>query len=157
VTTSVNIATLPGFAPHGPAFGSSAASDYAPSVELKSVYVQTIELTSTIFSTEVDGVIVTSLSTVVAPVTSTATAVSTDFEEVTSTSTKHIGTTITTTSVVVSATTPLVTTTSSQISTEQQIAQMWGLNGGERLVTGNWLAFSLVLLSFTHYLLFAHY
>ncbi|KAI4741047.1 hypothetical protein E4T50_08523 [Aureobasidium sp. EXF-12298] len=155
VTTSVNIATLPAFD------SSAAASDSAPSVELKSVYVQTIELTSTIFSTEVDGVVVTSLSTVVAPVTSTATAVltavSTDFEEVTSTSTKHIGTTITTTSVVVSATTPLVTTTSSQISTEQQIAQMWGLNGGERLVTGNWLTFSLVLLSFTHYLLFAHY
>ncbi|KAI4758681.1 hypothetical protein E4T52_09151 [Aureobasidium sp. EXF-3400] len=145
VTTSVNIATLP-------AFDSSAAvSDSAPSVELKSVYVQTIELTSTILTTEVDGVVVTSTATAV------LTAVSTDFEEVTSTSTKHIGTTITTTSVVVSATTPLVTTTSSQISTEQQIAQMWGLNGGERLVTGNWLTFSLVLLSFTHYLLFAHY
>ena len=161
MTTSVDLATLPGFAPHGPAFGSPAASDYAPSIELKSVFVQTIEVTSTIFSTEVDGVVVTSLSTMVVPVTSTATAtataVLTDFQEVTSTITKHIGTTITTTSVVVSATTPLVTTTSSEISTEQQIAQMWGLSGGERLVAGNWLAFTLVFLGVIHYLFFAHY
>ncbi|KAI4850235.1 hypothetical protein E4T44_02867 [Aureobasidium sp. EXF-8845] len=161
VTSSVNVATLSGFAPDGPAFGSGAVSDYAPSVQLKSVFVQTIELTSTIYSTEIDGVVVTSLSTVVAPITSTSiataisTAISTDFLEVTST--KHIGTTITTTSVVVSATTPRVTTSTSHIPIEQDIAQMWGLNGSEHLVAGKWLAFSVVLLSVAHYLFFAHY
>jgi hypothetical protein len=152
VTSSANLATLPSFAPYGP------ASDDTPSVELKSIFVQTIELTSTIYSTETDGVIVTSLSTVVAPITSTstsiATAISIDFLEVTST--KHIGTTITTTSVVVSATTPRVTTSTSHISIEQDIAQMWGLNGSEHLVAGKWLAFSVVLLSVVHYLFFAH-
>jgi hypothetical protein len=161
VTTSVNLATLPGIAPQAPAFGSAAASSYTPSVELKSVFVQTIELTSTIFSTEVDGVVVTSLSTVVAPVTSTATAISTAtstaFQEVTSISTKQIGTTITTTSVIVSATTPRVTTSTSHIPIEQDIAQMWGLNGSAHLVVGNWLVYSVVLLSVAHYLFFAHY
>jgi hypothetical protein len=162
VTTLVNLATLPGFAPQSPALGSAAAtSSYTPSVELKSVFVQTIELTSTIFSTEVDGVVVTSLSTVVAPVTSTATAISTvistAFQEVTSISTKQIGTTITTTSVIVSATTPRVTTSTSHIPIEQDIAQMWGLNGSAHLVAGNWLVFSVVLLSVAHYLFFAHY
>jgi hypothetical protein len=151
VTSSVKLATLSGFAPDGPSFGSSAVSDYTPSIELKSVFVQTIELTSTIHSTEIDGVVVTSLSTVVAPITSTsiATAISTE--------TKHIGTTITTTSVIVTATTPRVTTSTSQISIEQDIAQMWGLNGSEHLVAGKWLAFSVVLLSVAHYLFFAHY
>jgi hypothetical protein len=157
VTTSVNLATLPGIAPQGPALSSAAASNYAPSIELKSIFVQTIELTSTVFSTEVDGVVVTSLSTVVAPVTSTATATSTAFQEVTSISTKQIGTTITTTSVIVSATTPRVTTSTSHIPIEQDIAQMWGLNGSAHLVAGNWLVFSVVLLSVAHYLLFAHY
>jgi hypothetical protein len=157
VTSSVNLATLSGFAPHGPASGSGAVSDDTPSVELKSVFVQTIELTSTVYSTEIDGVVITSPSTVVAPVTSTsiATAILTDFLEITST--KHIGTTVTTTSVVVSATTPRVTTSTSHIPIEQEIAQMWGLNGSEHLVAGKWLAFSVVLLSVAHYLFFAHY
>jgi hypothetical protein len=161
VTSSVNLATLCGLAPDGPTFGSGAVSDYAPSVELKSVFVQTIELTSTIYSTEIDGVVVASLSTVVAPVTSTSVAtaisiaISTGFLEVTST--KHINTTITTTSVVVSATTPRVTTSTSYIPIEQDIAQMWGLNGSEHLVAGKWLAFSVVLLSVAHYFFFAHY
>lgn len=154
MTTSVNLATLPGSASCDPASSSAAQSDGAPSDELKSVYAETVELTSTIFSTEVDGVVVTSLSTVIAPVTSTATAVMTDFEQVTSTSTKQMPTTITTTSVVVSVTTPPAAATSTSI--EQQIAQMWGMNGSERLVIGNWLAFNLVVLSFAHYLFFAY-
>ena len=154
VTTSVNLATLP-----GSASSCAAASDVASADELKSVYVQTIELTSTIFSTEVDGIVVTSLSTVIAPVastavaTATATTVLTDFEEVTSTNTKQISTTITTTSVVVSVTTSAAATST---SIEQQIAQMWGMSGSERLVIGNWLVFNLVVLSFVHYLFFAH-
>lgn len=153
VTTSINVATLPGFAPHGPAFGSSASAEYDPSFELKSMAVQTIEFTSTIFSTEVDGMVVTSLSTVVAPVTST----STKFQEVTSTATKHIGTTITTTSMVVSASTPSAAASSSSISIEQNIAQMWGLNGSERVQASRWLVFSVVVLGVAHYLFFAHH
>ncbi|CAD0108114.1 unnamed protein product [Aureobasidium uvarum] len=151
VTISVNIATLPGFAPHGPAFGSSASAAYDPSVELKSMVVQTIQLTSTIYSTEVDGVIVTSLSTVVAPVTST------DLQEVTSTTTKHAGTTVTTTttSLVVSASTPSVAATS--LTIPQEVAQMWGLNGIEQVEARSWLVFSVVLLGVAHYLFFAHH
>jgi len=154
VTTSVNLAAL-----SGSASSCAAASDVASCDELKTVYVQTIELTSTIFSTEVDGVVVTSLSTVIAAATSTATAtatattVLTDFEEVTSTNTKQISTTITTTSVVVSVTTSAAATST---SIEQQIAQMWGMSGSERLVVGNWLFFNLVVSSFVHYLFFAH-
>lgn len=154
VTTSINLATLPGSASYGPASSSATTSDAVPSFELKSVYVQTIELTSTIFSTEVNGVVITSLSTVVMPVTSTATTVLTDFEEVTSTSTKQISTTITTTSMVVSVTTPSAAAPSTSI--EQQIAGMWGMSGGERLGIGKWLASTLVVLSFVHYLFFAH-
>ncbi|KAG9849689.1 hypothetical protein KCU98_g4775, partial [Aureobasidium melanogenum] len=163
VTTSINVATLPGFASHGPAFSSSASADYDPSFELKSMAVQTIEFTSTIFSTEVDGVVVTSLSTVVAPVTSTSTelqgvtSTSTEFQEVTSTTTKHAGTTITTTSVVVSASTPSATASSSSISVEQNIAQMFGLNGSEHVQANRWLVFSVVVLGVAHYLFFAHH
>ncbi|KAG9659975.1 hypothetical protein KCU95_g7510, partial [Aureobasidium melanogenum] len=163
VTTSINVATLPGFAPHGPAFSSSASADYDPSFELKSMAVQTIEFTSTIFSTEVDGVVVTSLSTVVAPVTSTSTelqgvtSTSTEFQEVTSTTTKHAGTTITTTSVVISASTPSATASSSSISIEQNIAQMFGLNGSEHVQANRWLVFSVVVLGVAHYLFFAHH
>ncbi|CAD0101387.1 unnamed protein product [Aureobasidium mustum] len=146
VTTSVNLATLPGFAPHGPAFGSSASAAYDASFELKSMAVQTVEYTSTIFSTEVDGVVVTSLSTIVAPVTST----STDFSEVTSITTKHMGTTITTTSVVVTASTP--SAAASSISVEQNIAQMFGLNGSEHVQASPWLAYGVVLLGVGHYL-----
>lgn len=153
VTTSVNLATLPCSASYDPASCSAAAPEYAPSVELKSVYLQTIELTSTIFSTEVDGVVITSLSTVVAPATSTATAVVTDVEEVTSTSTKQMSTTITTTSVLVSVTTPPAATST---SIDQQIADMWGMNGSERLGIGKCLASTLIVLSFAHYLFFAH-
>ncbi|KAK6001945.1 hypothetical protein QM012_002435 [Aureobasidium pullulans] len=161
VTASVNVATLPGFAPHGPAFGSSASAEYDPSFELKSMAVQTIEFTSTIFSTEVDGVVITSLSTIVAPVTSTTTelqgitSTSTDFQEVTSTTTKHAGTTITTTSVVVSAST--TSAAASSISIEQNIAQMWGLNGSEHVQVSRWLVFSVVILGVAHYLFFAHH
>lgn len=153
VITSINVATLPGFAPHGPAFTSSASTDYDPSFELKSMAVQTIEFTSTIFSTEVDGVVVTSLSTIVAPVIST----STKFQEVTSTATKHIGTTITTTSMVVSASTSSAAASSSSISIEQNIAQMWGLNGSEHVQVSRWLVFSVVVLGVAHYLFFAHH
>ncbi|KAG9962995.1 hypothetical protein KCU61_g4201, partial [Aureobasidium melanogenum] len=153
VTTSINVATLPGFAPHGPAFGSSASADYDPSFELKSMAVQTTEFTSTIYSTEVDGVVVTSFSTVVAPVTS----ISTEFQEVTSTTTKHAGTTITTTSVVVSASTPGTTASSSSISIEQNIAQMFGLNGSKHVQANRWLVFSVVVLGVAHYLFFAHH
>ncbi|CAD0095778.1 unnamed protein product [Aureobasidium vineae] len=159
VTTSVNIATQPGFAPHGPAFGSSAYAEYDPSVELKSMVVQTIQLTSTIYSTEVDGVVVTSLSTVVAPVTSTSLqeVISTDFQEVTSTTTKHAGTTVTatTTSLVVSASTPSVAATS--LTIPQEVAQMWGLNGSEQVEVKSWLVFSVGLLGVAHYLFFAHH
>ncbi|KAG9952502.1 hypothetical protein KCU85_g1800, partial [Aureobasidium melanogenum] len=161
VTTSINVATLPGLAPHGPAFGSSASADYDPSFEMKSMAVQTIEFTSTIFSTEVDGVVVTSLSTIVAPVTSTSTALegvtstSTEFQEVTSTTTKHAGTTITTTSVVVSALTRAAS--SSSISIEQNISQMFGLNGSEHVQASRWLVFSVVALGVAHYLFFAHH
>lgn len=149
LTTSINVATLPGFAPHGPASGSSASAGYDLSLQLKSMAVQTIELTSTIFSTEVDGVVVTSLSTIVAPVTSTS------LQEVTSTTTKHAGTTITTTSVIVSASTP--SATASSISIEQNIAQMWGLNGSDHVQVSRWLAFSVVVLGVAHYLFFAHH
>lgn len=152
MTTSVSLATL-----SGSASSCAVASDVASSDELKTVYVQTVELTSTIFSTEVDGVVITSLSTVIAPITSTATAIATtvltDFEEVTSTNTKQISTTITTTSVVVSVTTSAAATST---SIEQQIAQMWGMSGSGRLVVGNWLIFNLVALSFVHYRFFAH-
>ncbi|KAI4718313.1 hypothetical protein E4T48_05476 [Aureobasidium sp. EXF-10727] len=151
VTTSVNIATLPGFAPHGPAFGSSTPVEDDPSVELKSMFAKTILLTSTMYSTEVDGVVVTSLSTVVAPVTST------DFQEVTSTATKHAGITVTstTTSLIVSASTPSAAATS--LTMPQEIAQMWGLNGSEHVEARSWLVYSVVLLGVAHYLFFAHH
>lgn len=163
VTTSINVATLPSSAPNGTALGSSASADYDPSFEMKSMAVETIEFTSTIFSTEVDGVVVTSLSTIVAPVTSTSTelhgvtSTSTEFQEVTSTTTKHARTTITTTSVVVSASTPSIAASSSSISVEQNIAQMFGLNGSEHVQANRWLVFSVVVLGVAHYLFFAHH
>ncbi|CAD0031020.1 unnamed protein product [Aureobasidium pullulans] len=64
--------------------GIASASAGDISIELKSVYVQTI-----------DGVVITSMSTFTAIATSTSTDI--NIEEVTSFSTKQIGTTITTT------------------------------------------------------------
>ncbi|CAD0013274.1 unnamed protein product [Aureobasidium pullulans] len=115
-----------------PGIASASAGDI--SIELKSVYVQTVELTATatatstatIISTEIDGVVITSMSTFTAIATSTSTDI--NIEEVTSFSTKQIGTTITTT--------------------------LGG--GGDNVTADPWLVFSVVSLCFAHYFFFAH-
>lgn len=136
-----------------PGIASASAGDI--SIELKSVYVQTVELTATatatstatIISTEIDGVVITSMSTFTAIATSTSTDI--NIEEVTSFSTKQIGTTITTTSVVPASTSPL--------SVLDALAHQYSLGGGGDNVTADpWLVFSVVSLCFAHYFFFAH-
>ncbi|THY63028.1 hypothetical protein D6C97_03049 [Aureobasidium pullulans] len=136
-----------------PGIGSASAGDI--SIELKSVYVQTVELTATatatstatIISTEIDGVVITSMSTFTAIATSTSTDI--NIEEVTSFSTKQIGTTITATSVVPASTSPL--------SVLDALAHQYSLGGGGDNVTADpWLVFSVVSLCFAHYFFFAH-
>ena len=136
-----------------PGIASASAGDI--SIELKSVYVQTVELTATatatstatIISTEIDGVVITSMSTFTAIATSTSTDI--NIEEVTSFSTKQIGTTITTTSVVPASTSPL--------SVLDALAHQYSLGGGGDNVTADpWLVFSVVSLCFAHYFVFAH-
>ncbi|THY91891.1 hypothetical protein D6C93_06115 [Aureobasidium pullulans] len=134
-----------------PGIASASAGDI--SIELKSVYVQTVELTATatstatIVSTEIDGVVITSMSTFTAIATSTSTDI--NIEEVTSFSTKQIGTTITTTSVVPASTSPL--------SVLDALAHQYSLGGGGDNVTADpWLVFSVVSLCFAHYFFFAH-
>ncbi|THX18181.1 hypothetical protein D6D13_00257 [Aureobasidium pullulans] len=136
-----------------PGIGSASAGDM--SIELKSVYVQTVELTAiatatstaTIISTEIDGVVITSMSTFTAIATSTSTDI--NIEEVTSFSTKQIGTTITATSVVPASTSPL--------SVLNALAHQYSLGGGGDNVTADpWLVFSVVSLCFAHYFFFAH-
>ena len=135
--------------------GIASASAGDISIELKSVYVQTVELTATatatstatIISTEIDGVVITSMSTFTAIATSTSTDI--NIEEVTSFSTKQIGTTITTTSVVPASTSPL--------SVLDALAHQYSLGGGGDNVTADpWLVFSVVSLCFAHYFFFAH-
>ncbi|KEQ88542.1 hypothetical protein D6C78_07115 [Aureobasidium pullulans] len=134
-----------------PGIASASAGDI--SIELKSVYVQTVELTATatstatIVSTEIDGVVITSMSTFTAIATSTSTDI--NIEEVTSFSTKQVGTTITTTSVVPASTSPL--------SVLDALAHQYSLGGGGDNVTADpWLVFSVVSLCFAHYFFFAH-
>ncbi|THZ07354.1 hypothetical protein D6C95_02029 [Aureobasidium pullulans] len=136
-----------------PGIGSASAGDI--SIELKSVYVQTVELTAiatatstaTIISTEIDGVVITSMSTFTAIATSTSTDI--NIEEVTSFSTKQIGTTITATSVIPASTSPL--------SVLDALAHQYSLGGGGDNVTADpWLVFSVVSLCFAHYFFFAH-
>ena len=136
-----------------PGIASASAGDI--SIELKSVYVQTVELTATatatstatITSTEIDGVVITSMSTFTAIAISTSTDI--NIEEVTSFSTKQIGTTITTTSVVPASTSPL--------SVLDALAHQYSLGGGGDNVTADpWLVFSVVSLCFAHYFFFAH-
>ena len=136
-----------------PGIASASAGDI--SIELKSVYVQTVGLTATatatstatIISTEIDGVVITSMSTFTAIATSTSTDI--NIEEVTSFSTKQIGTTITTTSVVPASTSPL--------SVLDALAHQYSLGGGGDNVTADpWLVFSVVSLCFAHYFFFAH-
>ncbi|THX87300.1 hypothetical protein D6D05_02165 [Aureobasidium pullulans] len=134
-----------------PGIASASAGDI--SIELKSVYVQTVELTATatstatIVSTEIDGVVITSMSTFTAIATSTSTDI--NIEGVTSFSTKQIGTTITTTSVVPASTSPL--------SVLDALAHQCSLGGGGDNVTADpWLVFSVVSLCFAHYFFFAH-
>ncbi|THX85735.1 hypothetical protein D6D04_01765 [Aureobasidium pullulans] len=136
-----------------PGIGSASAGDI--SIELKSVYVQTVELTATatatstatIISAEIDGVVITSMSTFTAIATSTSTDI--NIEEVTSFSTKQIGTTITTTSVVPASTSPL--------SVLDALAHQYSLGGGGDNVTADpWLVFSVVSLCLAHYFFFAH-
>ncbi|CAC9887424.1 hypothetical protein D6D17_00557 [Aureobasidium pullulans] len=136
-----------------PGIGSASAGDI--SIELKSVYVQTVELTATatatstatIISTEIDGVVITSMSTFTAIATSTSTDI--NIEEVTSFSTKQIGTTITATSVVPASTSPP--------SVLDALAHQYSLGGGGDNVTADpWLVFSVVSLCFAHYFFFAH-
>ncbi|THY35387.1 hypothetical protein D6D01_01338 [Aureobasidium pullulans] len=138
-----------------PGIASASAGDV--SIELKSVYVQTVELTATatatatstttIISTEIYGVVVTSMSTFTAIANSTSTDI--NIEEVTSFSTKQIGTTITTTSVVPASTSPL--------SIVDALAHQYSLGGGGDNVTADpWLVFSVVSLCFAHYFFFAH-
>ncbi|THX41171.1 hypothetical protein D6D10_02944 [Aureobasidium pullulans] len=134
-----------------PGIASASAGDI--SIELKSVYVQTVELTATatstatIVSTEIDGVVITSMSTFTAIATSTNTDI--NIEEVTSFSTKQVGTTITTTSVVPASTSPL--------SVLDALAHQYSLGGGGDNVTADpWLVFSVVSLCFAHYFFFAH-
>ncbi|KAI5236259.1 hypothetical protein E4T43_08733 [Aureobasidium subglaciale] len=154
-TVSVNPATIStGTASPTPAFSYDPGPSFGlgsnlTSNELKSVYVKTVELTSTVFSTQTDGVVVTLLSTVTH--VSDVTLTSTDVLEVTSTSTKHVGTSITTTSTI---TVPAA----SSIFVEQSIAQMWGLsNSGGHVHAGSWLAISVVLLGAAHYIFFAYH
>jgi len=133
--------------------GIASASAGDISIELKSVYTQTVELTATatstatIVSTEIDGVVITSMSTFTAIATSTSTDI--NIEEVTSFSTKQVGTTITTTSVVPASTSPL--------SVLDALAHQYSLGGGGDNVTADpWLVFSVVSLCFAHYFFFAH-
>lgn len=133
--------------------GIASASAGDISIELKSVYIQTVELTATatstatIVSTEIDGVVITSMSTFTAIATSTSTDI--NIEEVTSFSTKQVGTTITTTSVVPASTSPL--------SVLDALAHQYSLGGGGDNVTADpWLVFSVVSLCFAHYFFFVH-
>lgn len=134
-----------------PGIASASAGDI--SIELKSVYIQTVELTATatstatIVSTEIDGVVITSMSTFTAIANSTSTDI--NIEEVTSFSTKQVGTTITTTSVVPASTSPL--------SVLDALAHQYSLGGGGDNVTADpWLVFSVVSLCFAHYFFFVH-
>ncbi|KAI5201858.1 hypothetical protein E4T39_04954 [Aureobasidium subglaciale] len=132
----------------GSGFGSNLTSN-----EPKSVHVKTVELTSTVFFIQTNGVVVTSLSTVtrVLDVTST----STDVLEVTSTSTKNVGTTIGTS---ITTTSTITIPAASSISVEQSIAQMWGLsNSGDHVQAGRWLAIGVILLGAAHYIFFGHH
>ncbi|KAI5194976.1 hypothetical protein E4T38_09310 [Aureobasidium subglaciale] len=158
-TVSIDPATISsGTASPTPAFSydpdpSSGLGSNLTSNELKSIHVKTVELISTVFSTQTDGVIATSLSTVTRLLNVTLT--STEVLEVTSTSTKNVGTTTGTTMITTST---ITIPAASSISVEQSIAQMWGLsNGGDLVHPGPWLAISVVLLGAAHYIFFAHH